>query len=369
MTKLELIKLINCIKEKNKLTKIKKLIYERGINLYEEDNYFPNIPELKNDFIILKREMKKLLKQLETKDKEFNEMTKNCNHEIRLVYYQLFGNSYKCPICNKNISDSDFDFTNKLRNHCVLLPNKYQYDSDDIKDGYTSYQVYDIIINILKEKKDNDEINLIEEFSKLDLKYCDIKNNNVKNELYILIIGGSNIESIDKYSYFTSTNNINSKDIYDYFKDTINIRLKYIDNEKVIGYRSSVRGDGTIAKEAYNSLEELTKILNAETIKYDLVIDATNLYKFKVENNNITTVNYDLDLKSIFKDSKIIKIKDFSKNKINDKNNGLVNRNDLNLYYSNKIFYSVENNELVKYDNNEACNKIKMLTKKRNSSS
>ena len=361
MTKLELVNLINMLKYYQKTKNVKELEnnikYERAI--------FPNIKELEEDFNTLIKELKKIISVRDISKEKIENITKNCKHEIRLVYYGLFGNSYKCPICDKSLSDSDFDLNNKLRSHCVLLPNKYQYDSDDIKDGYDKDIIYNIILDILKDKNDEEEIDLIKEFANLHLKYCKIINEEVEDEKYILIIGGSNIENITNYSFITSVNNINSEDIYDYFKDLLNIRVKYIENEKTIGCKSSVRGDGTIAKESYNSLENLKEILNKETVNYNIIIDATNLYEYIIENNKIEVRKYDLNLKEIFKNSKIVRIEDISKDKSRKESVDLKNKiNDLYFEHSDKYYYSDE-----KDDVNSTCNKIKKLLKKRNLSS
>ena len=360
MTKLELLKLVNMLKYYQSTKKITEV----ENNIKHKRSIFPDIPELNDDFNILTEEIRNIIKKRESIKKEIDNINKNCNHEIRLVYYGLFIDSYKCPMCGKELSDSDFDLTNKLRAHCVLLPNKYQYDSDNIKDGYDFELVYNIILDILKEKKDEENINLIKEFANLHLKYCEIKNEDVEDEKYILIIGGSNIENITSYSYFTSDNHINSKDIFNYFKDSLNIRIKYIENEKVIGCVSKVRGDGMIAEESYNSIEKLNKILNKETVDYDIIIDATNLYEYIVENNKIEVKKYDLKLKEKFKSAKVIRIEDMTKDKSKRKNNTA----DLYFTYRNKQYYE-DLNQNEKTDVNNACTKIKKLLKKRNLSS
>lgn len=360
MTKLELLKLVNMLKyyqSTKKITKIENNIkYDRSI--------FPDIPELNDDFNVLTNEIKNIIEKREIIKNEIDSITKECNHEIRLVYYGLFSDSYKCPMCGKALSDSDFDLTNKLRSHCVLLPSKDQYEINDIKDGYDFKLVYNVILDILKDKDDSEDINLIKEFANLHLKYCEIKNEDVEDEKYILIIGGSNIENITSYSYFTSDNHINSKDIFNYFKDSLNIRIKYIENEKVIGCISKVRGNGTVVEESYSSIESLNKILNSETVDYDIIIDATNLYEYIIENNKIEVKKYDLKLKEKFKGAKIIRIEDITKDKSKIENNSA----DLHFTYSNNKYYD-DINQDSKTDVDSTCNKIKKLLKKRNLSS
>ena len=116
-----------------------------------------------------------------------NHLQSVCTHDVRLTHYGLFTDSYKCVLCDEYI-ESDNNVTwnlSKNRNkYCVNLIAKYQEGEDYgyVSEGYTKEDVYKIILNILKNRGDDEDIDLIQEFKKLNLKNCDINEEKKKPE-------------------------------------------------------------------------------------------------------------------------------------------------------------------------------------------
>jgi len=115
--------------------------------------YLPNIDDLKQDLEILKNEVK----EIENKYKNaLNELESyECDHSVRFVTYHDFGATHKCIFCGKTIYDD---------NDCIKL------NDEEYKLGCEFKTVFRIVKNILKDKDDNEEIDFISEFEKMNTK-------------------------------------------------------------------------------------------------------------------------------------------------------------------------------------------------------
>ena len=105
MKKKDLLKLIEA---KYKIINNEKLVEftERSAGNFrwyqkKEDDWFPKVNDLENEFNILKKEVKLALKET----KEAKDIIDNfeCNHDVRLNYYELFSNTSKCIFCDEYI--------------------------------------------------------------------------------------------------------------------------------------------------------------------------------------------------------------------------------------------------------------------------
>ena len=107
-----------------------------------------------------------------------------------------------CLFCGKKIyEESDKRWEESININSRYVSFLYKYDSYNdgyhthhftLKDAYSKADVISLIRNVLLDKEDDEEIDFIEEFSKLDLVNCDIVNKKIKPEYYVLIIGGFN---------------------------------------------------------------------------------------------------------------------------------------------------------------------------------
>lgn len=383
MKKKEILHLINKINKANNFIKNNSKLLTITRPFSDENMWFPNIPELKDEFAILKEEVKEV--QINSnKQKEILEEAKNhCNHEIRLEYYGDIVSSYQCAICGKTIHPDNYfswgDSINRNR-HCVILPAKEQIDEDgfsyELRSGYKKEQIISIILELLKYKNDEDEIDLIDEFKKLNLPSSKIIDKKLIPEYYILIIGGSNHECMENNTYIYSPTYIPAVNFLKYFKNLLNVKIEFIASSDILNSYEYMKirneNDGAIQFREYHTLEELNELINISSkIPYKLVIDAANLTTYKIVKNKIISQKYNLNLCEKFPNSHIIEIADINSIKNTSEIKKIFESfntpNELYLCNSDEnsnTYYSLEKETLVKETLDQTCDKIKKRLKK-----
>ena len=361
MIKKDILKLIEhskrVINNSNQLSLIKDKILERNY-------WFPNIEELQEEFNILEKELNETLDKT-IKSEQY--IQNNChNHEIRLEHYGLFCSDYKCIFCGKNIRGDNcvnWEYSTNRNKYCVSLVAKYQEDDDYgyIKKGYTNEEVYEIITNILKDKLDDEEIDLIQEFKKLNLPNCKINEDKKVNENYILIISGSNKQYIDEESYIHKIGLNIGIDFLKYFKDLLNTKVELIDNSEILVQEKEIKENQYLKLTKYDTLAELKEIISKQKeIPFKIIIDISELYEYKIENNIISKESYELNLANIFPNTQIIKITNLTKNSLKELSQYL--KTNTYVYQQNKYYYQ-ENDEIKSSNLENTCVKIKKLLK------
>ena len=362
--------IINLIKAKETIYKNKDLISTIKNRYYyiEEKYWFPDIPELQKYFDILKKE----LKQAKNETDESLNIIKNsrCTHDVRLDYNSI----YNCVICGKNIHSNNYhNFKESIyRNkHSITFQSKYQWDEDgykyEIKNRKTEQEIWNMIFEILKNYNDEDDVDLVLEFSKLNLENVTINLEKRKKENYILIIGGSNIEYVNDNLYLTKHVNLNCTDFFNFFTSLLNTRIAVIDNN--FNYKGQDYDENYVTN--YSSISSLeNSLIWLKDVSFKLIIDLSNIYDYEIINNKIVTKNHDLNLEKLFPNINIIKITDFKN--INDlkiiKNFLLKYKQEeqipiININI-NKYFYYFDDNNLQKNDLNHTCNYVKKLIKR-----
>lgn len=122
-------------------------------------------------------QLRKATKEIARETKEAKDFIKSidCKHEIRLSKHHHFGTANKCIFCGEEINDN-------TSTYYINYEHKYQDEDEEeyTTDGFTEEDLYKIIIGILKDKKDDDEIDLVAELGKLNLGHT---NNNQRNIL------------------------------------------------------------------------------------------------------------------------------------------------------------------------------------------
>ena len=286
----------------------------------KEDRWYPNIPELKQEFDTLKQELKEKLEESRKKDKIIKE--NNCSHEVRMKYHKCLGvYDNKCVLCG-NISKSDNEisfYESNYRNKHTVTFEYLEQEGDYgekyvVKNGVTEEEVINLIIKILDKYNLDDDVDLVEEFSKLNLNNCEINKEERYNEDYILIIGGTNQEYLNKDVYVSKRYESNSIEVFNYFIDKIDTKVVLIDNIETISktkYIEEIKRNGkyyndNILIDTYDTIKELKRILNnLKKIKFKQVINISDINNYKV-NRNVSLVKYDLDLDKLFPNSEII---------------------------------------------------------------
>jgi len=292
---------------------------------------------------------------------------------VNLKHYELFASYSKCIFCDKKIMGNNcinWEYSMNRNKYCIDFIAKYTSDDEDyyIKDGYTNEQVYEIIKKILKDKKEDEEIDLVQEIKKLNLPNCHINEEKKVDENYILIIGGSNKQFIDNESYLYKQGLKVGLHFLKYFSSLLNTKIELIDNSETLESKdfkeSFPEKNYNLKFTTYSTTSELEKILfTQKDIPFKIIIDLSELYEYKVTNNSISKEKVTLKLKELFPNSHIIRIDNLSKKsteelfqylkKVQDNNN-------LYLYQKEK-YYHLESEEIKKENLENTCRRIKRL--------
>lgn len=369
MKKKDLLKLIEA---KQKIIDNKKLVDFIGTR--NDDKLFSEINVLKNEFNILKKEL--IDAREDTKQAKDVINSFDCNHDVRLNKFWLFGSTSYCIFCDKGITSDNncnWEYSKSRNKYCVILDDRDQDDDDGyymIEDGYTITKVFEIILDIIKDKEDEEEIDLIQEFKKLNLERCVVNDQKKVKENYILIISGSNKQYIDKQSFIHQKGLEVGLDFVDYFYGLLNTKVELIDNteflenkklqQKISSYNDSIKF------KSYDTIEELTRTLNYQKeVPFKIIIDLSELYNYKIENNSIVKEKSNINLREIFPNSHIIKIENLSKKGLEELSNFLKENKDINNVYAyqDKKYHYLENDEIKKDDLENTCEKVKRLLK------
>lgn len=340
----------------------------------DETIWFPEINGLREELEILKNEIKDTINKKNEAIKLFKEY--KCKHEVRISDYDFnLTSQYNdtCVLCGKKFGNSVINTRNTMNNMAYknqkiatfigkenVTPNGFFMCEESIT-HYNQDEILQILLNITKSnEKDMDaEIDIVEEIEKLNLKKCIV--NKPHNKKLILILTGCNKEFIDDY-YITKKNTIEENKIIEYFKNLYGVSLEIIGDEGTIDkYRNS--NDSIILSE-YDTIKELEMHLNFEKqVPFNLIIDLSNLFSIRLDNNKIELLNYKLYLENIFPNIPIINIHDFSKENKETMKNFLENNTNNNYGYKSYNYYHIKNNNLEEIYPNNFCDKIKKLIK------
>ena len=358
--------IINLIKAKETIYKNEDLISIIKNQYYyiDEKYWFPDILELQKYFDILKEELKQAKKETD----EALALIRNsqCTHDVRLDYNSL----YNCVLCGKNIHSNNYHIFKEsiYRNrYSVIFKSKYQWDEDykyEIENGKTEQEVWNMIFEILKKYNDEDDVDLVLEFSKLNLENVTINLEKRKKENYILIISGSNKEFINENLYITKQVNLDCTDFFNFFNSLLNTRIAVIDNN--FSYKGQDYDENYVTN--YSSISSLEHSLSwLKDVPFKLIIDLSNIYDYEIINNKIVTKNHDLNLEKLFPNSYIIKITNFNITDLKLIKEFLLKynqKNKISIININKNYYYLDDNNLQNKDLDSTCNYVKKLIKK-----
>lgn len=376
MKKKDILKLINA---KTTITKNEKLLSTIQNRLFRTTHYepmefwFPKLPELKEYFDILKKELLDAKQETE----EACDILSNtiCQHEVRLNYHSLFCSSNVCVLCGQSASSDNvisFKESNYRNKHTITFPAKYQEDDDGpykVKNGLTNEEVYTIIKSILENYSDDDEVDLVEEFSKLDIKAMNVNKEKRKNENYILIIGGTNRKYVND-TYISRKKYSDSTNFITYFSEVLNSKIAIIENRDILNNQEIAnleRNHNNIFFQDYNSLDTFeTCLYQVEKIPFKLIIDISELYDYQIQDESILSVPHELSLKDKFPNSHIVRIRSInSKVKEDEALEKLTDDYEILQTCEEKPkYYYLDHDKILKKETEEACNHIKMLLRK-----
>ena len=341
---------------------------------FNEKYWFPDVNELNEQFKILKEEILQAIDENEKLIKDTT-ITKKCDHQVRIKYYSLFHTYYECVLCGKYCSNEKWFKPKYDDNHTV------NFAGGDIDDEYyrpdTKYRekILNIILEILKNFNDDDEVDLVDEFSKISDKYKEcisyIDTNPKKEENYILIIGGTNkyyLSDGDKL-FINEDYESNTFDFLDYFSRLLDTKVGILENEKELSKRKydDMKKDEQLKFMEYDTIRSLNGHLNRlKEIPFKIIINLSSLLDFSVEDGRVEKRPYDLNLQEMFPGSHIINISKLSDKSI-EKIKAFLSVQKETSYVkpdNDENYYCVKHDEILGSDINETCEKISRLIRR-----
>ena len=288
---------------------------------FDEEYWFPDIPDLKEEFETLKQEIKEAINENKKNIEELKQLTENCQHNIRLQANSFMISTSTCAFCKKTIygdttsnGNTIYNDINRNRNCVMFTEDRYDENYEDYIEGYSFDDVYSILLKILENKNAEEDIDLIKELKQLKLDKCFIDERPFEKEYYILIIGGSNTQRINDNSYMTSSKTLTATKLAKLLGGIPKVKVELLENPdtyksnefknifpytNIVGYRFF----------NYTTIEELENELKKEShVPFDIIINTSNLQEFLITNNQISTKEYNLSLNLLFPNSNIINI-------------------------------------------------------------
>ena len=372
MKKKDIIKIISAKSIIKKYCNLLSPIKDENSYLPEEE-WFPHNEKYKEQFEILKKEIEEALK--ETKNAEDIVDSIKCNHEVRLKQLGTFWSQYECVICGKFASsDNLIDwFQSIYRNkHTVSFIDKCQEDEEGyytLENGETKEEVIEMILKILEKYNDEDDVDLVDEFSKLDISGMEINKEIRKEENYILIVGGTNLMYLDSNEGIYVRKNYKSStiDFLNYFSQLLNIKIAIIENTDTLIRKEYIEHQKNNYLKFYNydDLTELNYYISClKSIPFKFIIDLTDLYEYH-NDNGFSSKPYDLNLKKLFPHSQIIKVPKLSSKSLRELKEFLLSQNNMTYVNVDKDYYYLNENKVTKTNLEETCQNIKTLLKKK----
>jgi len=353
----------------------------------------PKFNELNDELDILKKEVEEGIKASEEAYEELKKC--NCDHSVRFYYPSGWGyiRDDECIFCGKGFAADNVHRGNTIyedvnRNkYCVRFTTNYFYDCDFYCDSaYTEREVYDLLLKIIENIDDEEEIDFVQLLKNLNIKDCEVDERRKEKTYYILIVSGNNKCSISDKGYITCDGIPLLPDFASLFTSIPGVRLELFDNEgafkdKKFTDKIDVNKVRNIRCASYETIEKLKKELdNEKDVPFDIIIDMSSLYDYKINDSKIISAKVDINFKEIFPDSYVIKIDDFGvkeqkeileilKDKLLSYNEayGYVKpKKKYSMYKEDKDdFYKVSGDSLVTTDVNDVYKSIrKVLVKK-----
>lgn len=310
MKKREIVNLIELNKKVLDGNKYKKIV-------------IPKFDELNDELDILKNDVEEGIKVSEEAKKKIKKY--NCDHSVRFSYPGGWGymRDDECIFCGRGFApdnvhrgDTIFEDVNRNR-YRVSFTTNYVYDCDFYCDNaYSEREIYDLLLKIIEGIDDEEEIDFVQLLKNLNIKDCEVDERRKEKTHYILIISGSNKYSIGGRGYITCDRIPLLPDFASLFTSIPNVRIELLDNEesfkdKKFTDKIDINKVRNMRCTSYETIEELKKELNSEKdVPFDIIIDMSSLYDYKIDNSKIISEKVDINFKEIFPDSYVIKIDD-----------------------------------------------------------
>ncbi len=269
------------------------------------DLEIPLVEELKDELIVLKEELEKIKKKkISAREyvKKKKSMVDNikCEHPLMFSHRNLFGTSYSCILCNQSVE-------NRKKQTVSIKKDFYDEDGDFYK-RYSFEEIYNILMPILNNLKEDDEIDMANIFTELFnnniIGEAEINGKAYKKIYKILIVCGCNEISIMK-GISLKHEYLDVLEVLNYFHYLYRISTDLIITEDLLENKN------WYGLREYKSLEDLYKLLEeVKNVEYGLVIDMTSLFDYEIRNEKINILPVSLDLDKVFPNSLVLKLND-----------------------------------------------------------
>lgn len=284
----------------------------------------PELDELNEELNILKKEIEEEIKVSDEAKDKIKEC--DCDHSVRFHYPGGWGymRDDKCVFCEKgfeadNIVHGNTIYEDVNRNrYCVRFTTNYFYDEDFYcNNAYSELEVYELLLKIIENIDDENEIDFVLLLKNLNIKDCKIDERRKEKTHYILIISGSNKYSISEIGYITCDRIPLITNFASLFASIPGVRIELLDNEdtfkeKNFTDRFDINKMRNIRCVHYETIEELKEEIHKEKdVPFDIIIDMSSLYDYKIDNGKIISEKVDINFKEIFPNNYVIKIDDF----------------------------------------------------------
>lgn len=313
MTKKEILNLINLYKSCTSNVTISKI----------EDYKFPRIEALGNELQVLLDEKNNRKNTFEMQTKELVELKQNCDHTVRLTYPGTFWTNRVCVMCGSTISTaSNNTIYNDINRNSYFCEFPGSYDDEDYgyQEGVDIEVIYNYINEILKDKSDDDVIDLVQEMKKVYPKRCTYTEKPFAKEYYVLVVGGSNKIKVGDNHVITGLNSNISVDLTHFFLGIPKVKVELIETPEVYFTHKfkelfpygNVDYGGKF--ESYETESELMQKLTnlSGYCPFDLVVDMSNIFGLSIQDEQLSIVSKKTDLKTLFPNSKIVRFEDIS---------------------------------------------------------
>lgn len=303
------------LKYKDLCSLTKERVRSRYARELTEEEWFPNIPELKEEFDVLKKE---LLEAKTKTDKANDQLDKiSCSHEIRLRYYNLFGSSTSCVFCGYSSPGDSFKEPFDIENHCAAFDSYLQYGDDgyyNIENGYKYEDIFKILDKILENTTD-EEIDILSEIKKLNLQRCTVNEDPIRKTYYVLLVGGYNNLTIDKNFHIKKNDSLPIYPALEYFSGLLRTKVYILTNENVNEYLDLKDYEDnnfrTVRISCYDDLDSLKgKLKFLDDIPFELVIDLSSLNNYEIVDNDICIKPISFPWKEYFPNAKVVRGED-----------------------------------------------------------
>lgn len=265
-------------------------------------NALPDISEIDELCKVLYNEMETFYDEKIFLYNELKQYQSVCNHTVKFFYGGPFGKSCKCALCGLSSRNLlYYEENNFLRYSADFIL------SDDEETFNDELEIYKMLLTKIKEFNDEDEIDFVKVLK--DFKYNKMDVNSVRKlKIYnILVLGGTNTIEIDDNTYIKKNNLCNSIEVLNRFLGIPGVYITLLDN--YIPSELSKYDLDSYRMFKYNTYEEFKQKLDElKSIKFNVVVDITNLFSYEIVDGKIVTKKENIQLDGLFNNSEIIKL-------------------------------------------------------------